>query len=278
MITFWKMHGAGNDFILIDDRDQRFPLQAAGVIRALCARRTGIGSDGLLLLQPSAEADLRMRFFNPDGGEAEMCGNAVRCLARLARDLQITGAAMSIQTQAGLVQATVHADHRVTVVMPPPDGARDGKLVLPDGDRLAYGFVNTGVPHAVIVTATEMDGSVQALGAAVRHHSDFAPSGTNVDFVTVTGPCALSVRTYERGVEQETLACGTGIVAAALVAARRGLVTPPVAVRSAGGETLQVDFRRDGDAVSDVRLTGPAVYVCRGTALHPDLPHARLLP
>ncbi len=263
MTPFWKMHGAGNDFILIDDRAVTFPATTALVSR-LCARHTGIGSDGLLLIQPSTSADFRMRFFNPDGGEADMCGNAARCVARLARELGVAGRSMRIETRAGVLSATVNGAD-VTLTMTPPAGWRlDRALTTPDGRSVAYDFVNTGVPHAVIRTSDVAALPVRGLGAAVRYHADFAPAGTNADFVEVTGERALSVRTYERGVEDETLACGTGIVAAAVVALRHGWVKAPVEVRAASGDRLTVDGVPGDGAVTHVTLTGPAAHVYRG--------------
>ncbi len=275
MPTFWKLHGAGNDFILFDDRDQTFPTAQAGLIRSLCDRRTGIGSDGLLLIQPAdtPHADLRMRFFNPDGNEAEMCGNAARCMARLAVDRGLATSPMTIETQAGLIQATVHPDGTVTVAMPAPSPVHACELDLGDGRHLAGGSVNTGVPHAVFIVADLVATPVTTLGAAIRRHPHFAPAGTNVDFVAITGPATLAIRTYERGVEAETAACGTGITAAALAAADAGAMQPPVRVTTASGDTLTVDFERCGTSIVHVTLTGPAVYVFEGR-LAPALENA----
>ena len=266
MQTFWKLHGAGNDFILLDDRDRTFPTARADSIRTLCDRRTGIGSDGLLLIQSAdaPDADLRMRFFNPDGNEADMCGNAARCLARLAVDRGLAANPMTIETRAGPIRATVHANGAVTVAMPAPSPVQACELDLDDGRPLAGVRVNTGVPHAVFIVEDLAATPVATLGAAIRRHPDFAPAGTNVDFVAITGPAALAIRTYERGVEAETAACGTGITAAALAAADAGAVKPPVRVTTAGGDTLTVNFERRGSSVVHVTLTGPAVYVFEG--------------
>ena len=256
-ISFWKMHGAGNDFILVDDRTLAFPVRDAAFIAQICDRRRGIGSDGLLLIQPSSSADFRMRFFNPDGAEADLCGNGARCIARLAHEIGSVPADMRIETAAGPVRAEILSSG-VRLHLPPP---RDWRLNLSMAwkDRnLPVHFVNSGVPHAVVVVDNLPAVDVPALGFFIRRHALFAPAGTNADFIQPTGPASLSIRTYERGVEAETLACGTGIVAAALVAEKLGLVHFPVHVKTAGGDTLEV-------ATSPLTLTGPAEHSFRGT-------------
>lgn len=262
-IAFWKMHGAGNDFILVDDRRAEFPASDAGWIRRLCARNTGVGSEGLILIQPSTEAHFRMRFFNPDGSVGEMCGNGARCVARLAYDLGIAPSRMRMETGAGLVRAEI-ADDRVRLFMTPPADWRMNFPLEAGGRNLTCHSVNTGVPHAVIEMGGLDSVNVHELGRAVRYHPAFAPRGTNVNVMTVTGPGALRLRTYERGVEAETPACGTGSVACALVAGRLGKVTPPVQVATAGGDVLEVDYRLTPVGAEAVTLLGPAVYVFEG--------------
>jgi diaminopimelate epimerase len=260
---FWKMHGAGNDFVLIDDRERKAPAADGDWVARVCARRTGVGADGLILIQPSAQADFRVRFFNPDGKEAEMCGNGARCAARLACEIGVAPRSMTMETEAGLVRAeVVGADIRLG--MTPPSAWRLRQRLEAEGQTLEYDFVNTGVPHAVVTCAELERCDVRRLGAAIRHHRAFQPNGANADFIRVEGDHALRIRTYERGVEDETLACGTGIVAAALVAARRGEVRPPVVVTAAGGDRLTVDFRLAGEGADRVTLLGPAVHVFRG--------------
>lgn len=265
-LSFWKMHGAGNDFVLIDDRELRFPLDDAERLRKLAVRRTGIGCEGIILIQPSDRADFRMRFFNPDGREVEMCGNGARCVARLAHDLGAAPEQMTIETVAGILKAGACGD-RVRLGMTPPLGWRTGgELAMPDGAPLRFGFVNTGVPHVVVETDDLDACDVHTLGSAIRYHAEFAPSGTNANFMRIEGADGVRVRTYERGVEGETLACGTGVVASALIAARLDKVRPPVKVRTASGDTLTVSFRLTQDGAEDVVLEGPAVYVFTGTA------------
>lgn len=263
-IRFWKMHGAGNDFVLVDDRALSFPAQDPDFVRHVTGRRLGVGSEGLILIQPSTGAHFRMRFFNPDGNEVDMCGNGARCVARLAHDLGVAPAHMRFDTGAGLLEAEV-AGARVKLTMTPPtDWRLERRLALPSGE-CAYGFVNSGVPH-VVVRVEDLDAvDVARMGAAIRYHADFAPRGTNANFIAVTGPQSLRIRTYERGVEAETLACGTGIVASALVASRMGWVTPAVQVTCASGDVLEVGCRLTADGARDVTLLGPAEYVFEGT-------------
>lgn len=260
---FWKMHGASNDFILVDDRDCRFPAADQGWLAQIAQRRTGIGAEGIILIQPATAADFRMRFFNPDGSEVEMCGNGARCVARLAHEIGVAPARMRIDTVAGRLQAEVAGD-RVRLVMTEPVDWRLNRTVNVEGQSLAYGFVNSGVPHVVVEVADLDACPVVRLGRAIRRHADFAPAGTNANFIAVTGPASLRIRTYERGVEDETLACGTGIVASALVAVRQGRVQAPVAVTAASGDVLRVECELTPDGARNVILEGPAVHVFQG--------------
>jgi diaminopimelate epimerase len=267
-IPFWKMHGAANDFILVDDRRRTFPCEDRQWLARTMARRTGVGSEGVLLIQPSDKAAFRMRFFNPDGGEVDMCGNGARCIARLAYEIGAAPKEMTIETPAGLMSAEAMGDHVLLHLYEPRDWRLNQTLKL-DGETLAYHFVNSGVPH-VVVEVDNLDGmDVQEIGAAIRYHDAFAPKGTNANFITVTGKDTLRLRTYERGVEAETLACGTGIVAAGLIAGKLGRVTTPVRVTSASGDVLEVNFRPAGDGATGVTLLGPAAHVFRGELEYP---------
>jgi diaminopimelate epimerase len=267
-IPFWKMHGAANDFVVVDDRERRFPATDTRWLAGVMARRTGVGSEGVLLIQPSSRADFRMRFFNPDGGEVDMCGNGARCIARLAAEIGAAPPAMTIETPAGLLRAEVSDDQVLLHLYEPKDWRLDRELVI-DGLTHAYHFVNSGVPH-VVMEVPDLDGlDVQKLGAAIRYHADFAPKGTNANFIQVTGPDALRLRTYERGVEGETLACGTGMVACGLVAGKRGRVRTPVKVTPASGDILEVGFTPTPEGATDVTLRGPAVHVFKGVLAYP---------
>lgn len=268
-IPFWKMHGAANDFILVDDRAQLFPAHDGAWISAITARRTGVGAEGVLLIQPSASADFRMRFFNPDGGEVDMCGNGARCIARLAHELGAAPANMCIETPAGIVRAEARGD-LVQLVMTEPHSWRMNQSIELDGALYAYHFVNTGVPHVVIAVEDLAAVDVARLGAAIRYHAAFAPKGTNANFIQRRADGCLLVRTYERGVEAETLACGTGMVACGLVAGRLGLVTAPVTVIPASGDELEVNYTPSVDGVTNVTLLGPAAHVFTGVLEYPE--------
>lgn len=262
------MHGASNDFILVDDRARTFPVHDHAWISAITSRRTGVGSEGVLLIQPSTSADFRMRFFNPDGGEVDMCGNGARCIARLAHELGAAPVSMRIETPAGIVRAEARGDMVQLIMTEPHTWEMNEKLDV-NGTTHTFHFVNTGVPHVVIEVSDLARTDVQGLGSAIRYHSRFAPKGTNANFIQLDDQGRLRVRTYERGVEAETLACGTGMVACGLVAGRLGRVKPPVKVIPASGDILEVNYRPVGDGATDVTLLGPAVHVFRGELIYP---------
>jgi diaminopimelate epimerase len=237
-------------------------------ISKIASRRTGIGSEGILLIQKSRKADFRMRFINPDGSEVDMCGNGARCIARLAHDIGAAPAKMSIETRAGILHAEM-AGNLVRLHMTTPKDWRMKKTLVVGKKRIGYNFVNSGVPH-VVVTVDDLDRQdVAGMGSAIRYHRDFAPKGTNANFIQITGPDSLRIRTYERGVEAETLACGTGIVASALVSGMNGDVTAPVRVTCASGDVLQVGFVLRGSGAQNVTLLGPAVHVFQGAVVYP---------
>ncbi|NCC51311.1 MAG: diaminopimelate epimerase [Spartobacteria bacterium] len=262
--AFWKMHGASNDFILIDDRTLTFPVEDSAWIARMATRRTGVGCEGVILIQPSETSDFRMRFFNPDGAEVEMCGNGARCVARLAHELDAAPEQMTIETVAGQLRAQVNGTQVRLWMTPPKDWHLNMMLNLKDQEHTCHA-VNTGVPHAVIQVADIDEVPVQELGAAIRYHAAFAPTGTNANFMQVTGPDSLRVRTYERGVEAETLACGTGMVACGLVAGKLGLVSQPVRITPASGDLLEVAFSLTEAGADAVTLLGPAMHVFEGT-------------
>ncbi len=264
MHHFTKMNGAGNDFILLDNRDLSLNLPAA-TIAHWCDRHRGIGADGVLLLEPAATAgaDFRMRYFNSDGGEAEMCGNGARCFARFARHASGCGDALCFETQAGIIRAQIEGEAVSLIMSEPKDMSEPVDLDI-GGVNFTIHAVNTGVPHAVIFTDNLERADVAGLGSAIRHHLHFAPKGANVNFVQVLAPGHIAIRTFERGVEAETLACGTGVVASALVAHRTVGSSPPVLVNVRGGDTLRVNFHLSGTVYQNVTLTGPADFVFEG--------------
>lgn len=258
------MHGAGNDFVLIDDRARTFPDTDHDRVHRLARPKYGVGCEGVILIQPSETADFRMRFYNPDGGEVEMCGNGARCVARLAHEIGAAPAQMRFDTVAGLIQARVLSAGQVELTMTEPkDWNLDGTLDLL-GTPTPYAFVNSGVPH-VVIRVEDLDAvDLPRLGAAIRYHDAFKPAGTNANFIQITGPDSLRVRTYERGVEAETLACGTGMVACGLIAGKLGWVRHPVRITCASGDVLAVDYQDTPAGATRVTLTGPAEHVFRG--------------
>jgi diaminopimelate epimerase len=263
MLHFTKMNGAGNDFVLLDNRDGSLRLTRAQIAR-LCDRHRGVGADGLLLVEPPEnDADFRMRYYNADGGEAEMCGNGARCFARFARKLGGPQDKMTFETQAGVITAEFIGREVRVHMSDPADLQLDAEIAVDDG-LLTIHSVNTGVPHAVILVGDLEKAGVVPLGSAVRYHEHFAPRGTNVNFLQVLGPREIAIRTYERGVEGETLACGTGVTACALVHHMLTGAASPVSVRVRGGDTLSVGFEKGGYAFQNVTLTGPADFVFEG--------------
>ena len=260
-IEFWKMNGSGNDFILIDNRDGQVQEDQMGrLVERACRRRESVGADGVIFVAPSDQYDFSWRFFNADGGEVEMCGNGGRCVARFAYLKGIAGNKMTFETKVGPVSAEVK-DRVVKVLMPEPSDLRRGiDLPLQPGWE-SVDFVNTGVPHVVIGVENVDEHPVFEHGRAVRYDPVFSPDGTNANFIKITGPDQIDIRTYERGVEDETLACGTGSIAAALIAAVKGLVHSPVSLKTRGGETLKIYFEKKGDTFSQVYLEGNTAVV-----------------
>ena len=264
MPRFTKMNGAGNDFILIDNRMGDVRLDRSQIAQ-LCDRHRGIGADGILLLEkPGNRADFRMRYFNADGGEAEMCGNGARCFARFANKVAAAKEKISFETQAGLISAELKGDS-VTLGMTEPTDLRLHLELGIAGENKTVHFINSGVPHVVIPVVNIEDVDVRHEGAAVRYHKIFSPSGTNVNFMEKRGAKKIAIRTYERGVEDETLACGAGIVASALIFGATEGCHGPITVLPRGGDELQVGFETVAGRFCNVTLTGPAQFVFEGT-------------
>lgn len=250
-VRFTKMHGAGNDFIMIDDRGGTFPEDWRR-LAALAARGTGVGCEGVIVVQRSTKADFKMRFFNPDGSEAELCGNGARCVAAFAKEIgAVRGNVMCFETLAGLVDAEIIDASKVKVWMPDPCDLREN-------------FVNSGVPHRIVPVDNLVQTDVDGEGRRIRLSAEFAPAGTNVDFVTYRAPNRVSIRTYERGVEAETGACGTGAVAAAVVGVAQHGLTFPVQVKTSLGYELVIGGECKNGVFSSVTLTGPVKKVFEG--------------
>lgn len=265
MIEFSKMCAGGNDFIVIDNRKKVIPPDIAVFTRQVCRRKFSIGADGLLLLENSSPGnDFRMRIFNPDGSEPGMCGNGARCIARFAQRIGVTGERMNFETLAGRIEAEVHDDNVRLKMSDPTDIKLHLRLRL-DADVYEVHYLNSGVPHVILFTESPDSLSVNELGRKIRYHREFAPEGANVDFVRVEGKSSLRLRTYERGVEEETLACGTGAVASAIAAFSLGKVSKsPVKVHTRGGEILKIYFEGSPPKVTNVYLEGKARFVYEG--------------
>jgi len=262
-VEFAKMCGCGNDFIVVDNRDDVLPCARDAFARRHCRRRLDIGADGVLLLERSDDCDFRMRIFNADGSEAEMCGNGARCAAMFARRRNIAGAAMTMQTLAGPVAAQIIGDEAVIGMGHVADIRLDMELDV-EGRSVRVCFAEVGVPHVAVFVPDVDAAEVDALGRAIRYHEAFAPRGTNVNFVQVVTRDQIRVRTYERGVEAETMACGTGSIASAVLSHLHGHTAPPVRVETRGGP-LKINFRSQPDGIHDITLEGDAVIVCEGT-------------
>ncbi|NVL90644.1 MAG: diaminopimelate epimerase [Desulfobacterales bacterium] len=261
---FYKMSGSGNDFILVDNRDRIVnEKNLTKWIASICRRKHSVGADGLILIEPSDRADFKWRFFNADGGEVEMCGNGGRCAARLAHLKGIAGPRLSFETRAGVIQAEVSGE-RVKLEMPEPTAAKIDYPLKVEEETLTVSSITVGVPHVVIWVNDLKKAPVFQTGRAIRYHENYAPAGTNVNFVQALNDNAFAIRTYERGVEDETLACGTGSVAAALIASEKGLTISPATLHTTGGELLKIYFEKNGRGFHSVFLEGEARIIYEG--------------
>ena len=274
-LAFTKMNGAGNDFVMMDNRDGGIRLTRDDIV-ALCDRRRGVGADGLILIERDPEADFRMRYYNRDGGEAEMCGNGARCAAWFADRLGLGRREhgtrrVTFMTIPGPMWASVD-ETRVTIGMTNASAMEtEVSLDLAQRREIVH-VINTGVPHAIVEVPdvdAMSDGEVVERGRGIRCHARFAPEGSNVNFISLRKDGAVAIRTYERGVEAETLACGTGAVAGAIIGALRFGLESPVAVRTRGGDTLTVSFTAGPDGATDVTLAGPAAVNFHGAVQLP---------
>jgi diaminopimelate epimerase len=252
------MHGAANDFVVVDHRQTFLPADPRELFRRLCDRRRGVGADGVLLLERDPELDFAMRYHNADGGVAEFCGNGARCLARFALGLGLgRDGVVRFRSGAGVQEASPAPDGGIELHFGHVARPGDPEVLEAVGRSFTGRSVAAGVPHFVTGVAEVGLVPLPEWGAALRRHPRFAPAGTNVDFVARPAPGRLAMRTFERGVEGETLACGSGAIASALWAAEQG-ESSPVSILTTGGDVLVVSFAADG-AGYDVRLTGPAL-------------------
>jgi diaminopimelate epimerase len=257
------MVASGNDFVVVDNR--RGAVKDAGAFtREICRPHQGVGSDGVLLFENSKKANFKMRILNLDGSEAAACGNGFRCIALYAHEILKYSSRMNFESGSGLIEAEVGSGGSVRVqLMAPRVFEMDGTLEARK-HHLHYAFLDTGVPHVVIFTEDIEKAEVFQTGKAIREHARFQPFGTNVNFVEVKNKKEIAVRTYERGVENETLACGTGSTASAVVSVLKGFVEPPVHVLTKSGEKLRIDMRKKDNEITKVFLEGKAQFVYKG--------------
>ncbi|MHB8110642.1 MAG: diaminopimelate epimerase [Syntrophorhabdaceae bacterium] len=256
-LQFSKMSASGNDFVMIDNRDgkvyDRFP-DLLQFVSKICRFHHSVGADGVILIENSKEYDFRWRFFNADGSEAEMCGNGGRCAARFAFMNGIAAEKMAFETVAGIIKAEVFGQKVKLQLTKPVEVKLDYAVSLGDKELFASS-VNTGVPHAVLLVGDVDQVQVNDLGRMIRYHSVFGPKGTNVNFVQVLDRNNVRIRTYERGVEGETYACGTGAVASGVILTEKSLVTSPVNIHTKGGEILKIYINEE------VYLEGDAKFI-----------------
>lgn len=279
-IPFMKFSGAGNDFIVVDNRDRLIdPRKMPAFVHGVCSRHLSVGADGLIFIEKSRKYDFHWRFYNNDGREASFCGNGARCVARYAYLKRIASKTMKFEGNAGVIEAAVDGE-QVTVRVPSPTDIRlHVRLAIasyrrrktdtqpatgPDGMVLEGHAISTGVPHFVYFVPETATAEVIGIGRPTRYHEAFQPAGTNVDFTQVVDQHTIQIRTYERGVEDETLACGSGALASALLAALIHKMESPITVIPLSRMPLQVTFERDGERFSNLTLTGEARAVYEG--------------
>lgn len=265
-INFAKMVASGNDFVVLPENKLSLPAGQAGAIaKKICDRKFGAGADGLLLIGKSAKADIKMRIFNADGSEAEMCGNGARCMALWEKlnNKKLKGEVIRIETKAGVIESKVIRDNVKIRLTSPRDVVLDIPLKV-NNRSLKVNFINTGVPHAVVFVEGLDKIDITGIGRALRYHRKFSPRGANVNFVEPLSRDSFKIRTYERGVEDETLACGTGTVASALIFALKGAEGNKIKAQTRGGERLTVYFLRSKGSFNNVWLEGRARVVYQG--------------
>jgi len=259
-LTFYKYQGTGNDFIMIDNRLNIFPKENTQFIEQLCDRRFGIGADGLILLENHTTYDFKMVYFNSDGNESSMCGNGGRCLVAFAKQIGIIEAAAEFEAVDGYHYAKIIGDDLVS-------------LQMKDVDRIAvhqdYSFLNTGSPHHVQIVSDLKNLDVKTEGAKIRYSDLYGKAGSNINFVHQLENDIFVVRTYERGVEDETLSCGTGATAVAIAMHHMDKTKSNSIDLQVEGGKLSVQFKENNGVYSDVFLVGPATFVFEGTI---DLP------
>lgn len=263
-IEFTKMSGSGNDFIIIDNRDKKVHIgDVSKFVKKVCERKISVGADGLIFIERSDIADFKWTFFNSDGSVAEMCGNAGRCVSRYAFLSKIASDQLSFETLAGTIHAKVNANS-VRIKMTDPFDLNVNFPLKINNETYLVSKVNTGVPHAVLYVDDVNKVDVTGLGQKIRFHSEFAPDGTNVNFISSGSDERYMIRTYERGVEDETLACGTGNVAAALILAKTLGKESPIEFTTRSGSLLRIYFKKESSEFKEVYLEGDARLIYEG--------------
>lgn len=263
--VFHKYVGAGNDFIIFDNRDNSFfrGRERENVVERICKRRLNIGADGVLLVEKSDKADFKMRYYNADGKEAETCGNGSRCIAKFAYLMGAAKERMKFETKAGLYSASIEKDI-VVVSLTDAKNLQLDILIAIDGYNGKAHFLNMGVPHVVVILDDIEKINIIKLGSQIRYYDLFKPDGANANFVEIIDKNNFKIRTYERGVEDETLSCGTGSVSSSIISTHLGLVEPPVSVHTRDKNILTVDFKLIETGATDVKLGGEARLVFKG--------------
>jgi diaminopimelate epimerase len=254
-IQFYKYQGTGNDFVMIDNRQGFFPKENSQLIERLCNRRFGIGADGLILLENDTETDFRMLYYNSDGNESSMCGNGGRCLVAFARSLNVINDTTSFNATDGLHHATILEHGIVKLQMKDVNEVKMGK---------DYIFLNTGSPHHVTLVNDIENYDVKTNGSEIRYSNLYGKAGSNVNFVSQISENHYRLRTYERGVEDETLSCGTGATASAIAMNALGETTSNLIDIDVQGGKLKVSFDKKGTTYSNVFLEGKAEFVFQG--------------
>lgn len=267
-IHFTKMHGNGNDFIMIDNRKGIFDDRDLKLfIKRACHRKLGVGADGLILLEYSLVADFKMQYYNSDSSVGEMCGNGARCTAKFAYINNVVKEQMTFETLDGIYQAKIHADETISIYFPDinKQTLQLHRTLIADDKQVDYHHGNIGVPHTVIINEginLMSEEAFELWGKQIREHAAF-PQGTNVNLVEIIQPQTIAIRTYERGVEKETLACGSGASASAIMIAQLTGTKAPYHVNTRGG-LLTINFKEEDDWITNLSLRGPAVTVYHG--------------
>ncbi len=273
VIDFTKIEGAGNDFVLIDNRDSRYNFSYSDFAKFVCNRHRGVGADGLLVIENSDRSDFKMRYLNADGSEGGMCGNGGRCIAKYM--LEASGKQTTQFEALGYIYSAELVLNNIRLLMKNPTDFRMGLLIRFENNEFKIDYVNTGAPHAVFFwedmpqdfnNFDEIE--INKLGRYIRYHEFFYPVGTNVNFIKKIDRGEIQIRTYERGVEAETLSCGTGSIASAILAALRYNWLPPVKVLTRSKDSLIIDFKFNEQKITNVSIEGPVNQVFKGHLIY----------